>query len=306
MQDERDSAMRMEAFATVRRLNAMHADLSFEQLHRGFRFGEEQIPLLNKPRGIFRPRQMRYLLSIKTTVPRQGRKVWYDDQRVGQLALLEGVDAVDYAFQGDDPNSPDNRLLREAMEKEVPILYFVGVAPGRYLAIVGAFVVGWDSARRRARICTSESGTATQHQVPDAAERRYSLRTQKQRLHQATFRAMVMSAYDSCCAFSGVREELLLDAAHIIRDREELGQPVVGNGLLLTKTHHAAYDGKLIGVDQDYQIHVAPRLMKVKDGPTLEALKKLDGQGLKLPKRVADRPDRDRLALSFSDFSAAM
>jgi putative restriction endonuclease len=42
---------------------------------------------------------------------------------------------------------------------------------------------------------------------------------------------------------SGLREPLLLDAAHIVTDRDEqLGQPVVPNGIPLSKIHHAAFD----------------------------------------------------------------
>jgi HNH endonuclease len=38
-------------------------------------------------------------------------------------------------------------------------------------------------------------------------------------------------------------EPRLLDAAHIIVDADEqLGQPIVSNGLPLTKLHHAAFD----------------------------------------------------------------
>lgn len=32
----------------------------------------------------------------------------------------------------------------------------------------------------------------------------------------------------------------------------ELGQPVILNGLLLSKIHHAAFDSHLIGIDPDY------------------------------------------------------
>jgi predicted restriction endonuclease len=40
----------------------------------------------------------------------------------------------------------------------------------------------------------------------------------------------------------------LLDAAHIVIDaNEQLGQPIVSNGLPLTKLHHAAFDAHLIG-----------------------------------------------------------
>jgi len=61
-----------------------------------------------------------------------------------------------------------------------------------------------------------------------ALERRYALRAVKQRLHQASFREAVITAYNGRCALSGLQESLLLDAAHIILDKDEkFGQPVV-------------------------------------------------------------------------------
>jgi len=55
----------------------------------------------------------------------------------------------------------------------------------------------------------------------------------------------------SICPSRG--EPRLLDAAHIVMDADEqLGQPVVSNGLPLTKIHHAAVDAHLIGIDPDY------------------------------------------------------
>ena len=72
---------------------------------------------------------------------------------------------------------------------------------------------------------------------------------------------------------SGLLEPLLLDAAHIVADKEErLGQPVVPNGIPLSKIHHAAFDARLIGIDPDYRLHVAERLLLKKDGPMLDAL----------------------------------
>jgi predicted restriction endonuclease len=65
----------------------------------------------------------------------------------------------------------------------------------------------------------------------------------KQRLHQASFREAVITAYNGRCALSGLPEPLLLDAAHIVADRhEQLGQPVVPHGIPLSKIHHAAFD----------------------------------------------------------------
>lgn len=143
--------------------------------------------------------------------------------------------------------------------------------------------------------------------VPETPiERRYALRAVKQRLHQASFREAVIMAYKGRCALSGLPEPMLLDAAHIIADRhEKLGQPVVPNGIPLSKIHHAAFDAHLIGIDPDYKLHVSERLLHQKDGPMLEALKGLHHQPIHLPTREKDWPDRDRLALRFERFRAA-
>jgi putative restriction endonuclease len=96
---------------------------------------------------------------------------------------------------------------------------------------------------------------------------------------------------------------MLLDAAHIIADKDErLGQPVVTNGIPLSKIHHAAFDAHLIGIDPDLRMHVSDRLLSQNDGPMLEALKQLNGRSIRLPLRSQDEPDRDRLAIRFERF----
>jgi hypothetical protein len=35
----------------------------------------------------------------------------------------------------DDPNSPDNRWLREAMEQQILVIYFLGSSSGSYLRV---------------------------------------------------------------------------------------------------------------------------------------------------------------------------
>jgi putative restriction endonuclease len=63
----------------------------------------------------------------------------------------------------------------------------------------------------------------------------------------------------------------LLDAAHIVMDADQqFGQPIVSNGLPLTKIHHAAFDAHLIGIDPDFRIHVSDRLLDLHDGQFLE------------------------------------
>jgi putative restriction endonuclease len=78
---DRDTLMRPAAFEHVRRLSDVHDHLTATELKPGFVFEGERIPLINPQRGIFKPQQMQFLLSIKTVFPKPGAKVWYDDQR---------------------------------------------------------------------------------------------------------------------------------------------------------------------------------------------------------------------------------
>ena len=299
-----DTTIRTAAFQHVRRMQELHDHLDSGHLRAGFTFAGERVPLINPQRGIFKPQRMRFLLSIRTVFPKTGARVWYDDQRDVHRQIYDGQDTVDYAFMGDDPDAADNRWLREAWENQVPVIYFLGTSPGRYQAIVPAFIAGWDRQARKASVAFAEPGATVM--PTDTLERRYGLRSVKQRLHQASFRDAVIAAYQGRCALSGLPEPMLLDAAHIIVDgNERLGQPVVPNGIPLSKIHHAAFDAHLIGIDPDFRVHVAERLRAQNDGPMLEALKLLHWSALHLPERDRDRPDRERLAERYDAFKAA-
>jgi putative restriction endonuclease len=191
------------------------------------------------------------------------------------------------------------------MDRQIPLIYFLGTSPGHYQAIIPTFIVGWHPERLRVQLAFGAIVGASADAAPPAApERRYALREVKARLHQASFRDAVLAAYDGRCAISKLPEPRLLDAAHIIVDQhEQLGQPIVSNGLPLTKIHHAAFDANLIGIDADFRIHVADRLLEIRDGPFLElGLKSIAGTQIVMPRRRADWPDRDRLALRFELF----
>jgi putative restriction endonuclease len=208
---------------------------------------------------------------------------------------------------GQDPDAADNRWLREAYERQKPVIYFLGIAPGRYQAMLPSFITGWDARALKARVAFGMANQNSLTPPETALERRYALRSVKQRLHQASFREAVITAYAGRCAVSHLPEPLLLDAAHIVEDKnEEFGQPVITNGIPLSKIHHAAFDAHLIGIDPDYRLHVSARLLGQKDGPMLEALKRLNGGTIHLPARAKDHPDRDRLAMRFQRFKAVL
>src|ERR1700732_4021955 len=96
-----DTLMRLAAFERVRGLNEIHDHLTATELKPGFLFRGERFPLVNPQRGIFKPQQMRFLLSIKTVFPKPGGKVWYDDQREVHRQIFEGDETIDYAFMRD-------------------------------------------------------------------------------------------------------------------------------------------------------------------------------------------------------------
>ena len=127
--------------------------------------------------------------------------------------------------------------------------------------------------------------------------RRYITGETKRRLHQTAFRERVIDAYAGSCTLCRLRHRRLLDAAHIVPDGEDRGDPIVPNGLCLCKIHHAAYDNDLIGISPDYTMHVRHDVREESDGPMLlHGLQELHESRVALPNRRADRPDRDRLA----------
>ena len=94
--DDLDTPMRMAAFEHLRKLGEIHDNLTANELKPGFVFQGERIPLINPQRGIFKPKQIRFLLSIKTVFPKPG-----DAHR----QIFEGDETIDYAFMGGNPGA---------------------------------------------------------------------------------------------------------------------------------------------------------------------------------------------------------
>jgi hypothetical protein len=77
---------------------------------------------------------------------------------------------------GTNPNSADNRWLHEAMEGQIPVIYFLGTSPGRYQPIIPTFIVGWHPERLQVQLSFGALvGASAQAVPPDAPERRYAV-----------------------------------------------------------------------------------------------------------------------------------
>jgi hypothetical protein len=153
----RDAQLRLAAAEHVKRL-AVGNILTSEELRAGFQFEGERIPLINPQRGIFKPRGLEFVLSVRTVYPRTGARVWYDDQRQVHEQIERGREAIEYAFMGSDPNAADNRWLREAGEAQVPLLYFLGIAPGRYTPLWPTYISDWSAAELKVQLAFGADG----------------------------------------------------------------------------------------------------------------------------------------------------
>lgn len=176
------------------------------------------------------------------------------------------------------------------------------VRDGIFVPIAPVYVVG-DLVDKREFLLALDESVRFLAGEPSPLERRYVERTVKQRLHQAEFRGRVIAAYSTRCAICRLRHGELLDAAHIIADRDDDGLPDVSNGLSLCKIHHAAFDGYLIGISPDFQVRVDRQLLEETDGPMLRyGLQGMHGVRLTLPEQRRDRPDADRLEQRYAEF----
>lgn len=127
--------------------------------------------------------------------------------------------------------------------------------------------------------------------------RKQVVRTVKERIGQANFRARVLFAYRHHCAMCGLQLELV-EAAHIVPVRAT-GDNLTSNGLALCYLHHEAYDRSLVAADGDYRVirneQALRRLRRIgrnaREGEFIASLR----AEIFLPGRQQDYPSPDRL-----------
>lgn len=296
---DRDAALRGALFARLDDLTAHSIDGTVrssevnELVFEGRPFRAMIQPGIRKVAGLDAA------LSFTTVYRRPGAARPYEDA-VGPDGLLR------YKYRGTDPEHHDNRALREAMRRGLPLVYFVGVAPGVYVPHYPVYLVAEDRERHEFSVAVDEAQRIidVEHMTPD--QRKYSTQLTRRRLHQVQFRAKVLRAYGGTCAMCRLRHPELLDAAHILPDTHPDGQPVVPNGLSLCKIHHAAYDRHIVGVRPDLVVEVRADILAEVDGPMLRhGLQEMQGERLLVPRSRYNQPDQNRLATRYADFRAA-
>src|SRR3954467_13980399 len=121
-----DSQVRTAMFDFLRDLTARHPEgLASAQLNT-FAVSGRPLKLVVQP-GIWKPAGLDGALTIRTTFTAPNQPPPYEDD-------ISAGGLVKYASRGTDPQHSDNRALRTALEQQLPLAYFVGVAPAVYQA----------------------------------------------------------------------------------------------------------------------------------------------------------------------------
>lgn len=264
-----------------------------------FSFDGAPVSLIGQ-NGIFKPKVLEYPISIRTASPKVGEPAPYDDE-------ISADGFLRYRYRGTDPNHWDNAALRRAMNDGVAVLYFEGVGNAMYQPS-GALLIEDDPASLTFTVALTPIASivagATVSELNET-QRRYYLRTVKQRAGQAAFRSQVLTAYRQRCTVCALHHPELLDAAHIIPDSQG-GRPVVPNGLAMCKIHHAAFDHNLMGICPDLMVEVRSDILAERDGPMLRhGIQELDGSSLLIPRRKEWHPSADALEQRYEEFREA-
>lgn len=301
--DATDALIRQAAFDHLARLRDVEGELfSWSVLSSGFEFRGERVHLLSQ-QGIFKPRQLTLPLSIRTSANSP-----YADS-------LGAGDTLAYAYRGTDRNHVENAGLRDAMRTRTPLVYFHSIVQGQYLASWPVFIVGDRPGDLMFEVQVDDrsslklerpAGIERDDDADLPIRRRYATSIARRRLFQHTFRQRVLAAYRTQCALCRLKHAALLEAAHIVPDSEEQGEPSVRNGLSLCKIHHAAFDQSILGINPDGRAEVRLDILDEVDGPMLKhGIQAMHGTRIQLPRSTASRPDRDALAWRYERFRAA-
>lgn len=299
------SGLRMAAIEWLQ----AHSDGGREPLTReeigNFAFQGRIFRLQAPYQGIWKPKGFEGALSVTTKFTRPGEKAPYEDD-----FSEDGVPT--YMWRGEDPFHHENVGLRTAMDRGQPVIWFLGMGgkPPLYLPIAPMLVVDEDRASKRfflTPVDDYEDIPALESSTVEGALKRYVIRQTKARVHQPAFRASVLTAYENRCSVCALAHPPLLDAAHIVADREERGIASVVNGLAMCKIHHAAFDENFLGVRPDHVVEIRRDLLLEVDGPMLRyGLQALHGQKLRcVPRSRRDYPRGELLELKYEEFKSS-
>lgn len=294
-----DGRLRAAVFSWLGDRVLLHGpgNLTYAEI-QSFTFEGKPVPLKDRVKGIWKPASLTSALSITTTYRPPGVARPYDDLVHEHDGLLR------YKWNGIERDEATNRALRSAMHSGVPLVWFFGVGKGVFKPVFPVFVVDEDEKNKQFIIdLDAPQNSANDEGIAEEFLRRYLKIETRQRLFQAVFRGTVMRAYRGSCAVCSLQHGRLLDAAHIIPDKDDDGIASVVNGMALCKIHHAAFDVGILGIRPDLVVQIQPELLREVDGPMLRyGLQEMHGKRINVPSAKAERPRADLLERAYDRF----
>ena len=164
MEDPESHKIRLAAFEWLEQLIPLYDYvLNWERLTKGFHYKNISIPLIGA-KGIWKTKVIRkYPISITSV-----QKSIYFDEFVDDETLY-------YSYRGEDQFHPDNVGLRNAMNDQIPLIYFHQILKGVYHVTWPIFIVGDEPDKLRFTASVESYNVLTNNsllQEPEANYRR--------------------------------------------------------------------------------------------------------------------------------------
>jgi putative restriction endonuclease len=254
--------------------------------------------LVNRPKGIHKPAQWEYTLSVRQTMSSA-----YPD--LEPTFEANGSWNYQYFQEGDDPSRRDdyftNLGLMACLRDRVPvgILRQVAKEPQSLYKVMGlAWVTEWRSdgyfifrgltPDEEIELQGMETASTPSVLLGAGEVRTRILASILQRQGQGRFRSSLLNAYEGRCAITNFDAISALEAAHI-DPYSEGGVNDITNGILLRADLHTLFDLNLIAIDPDaLTVLISPTLA----GTRYEGVA---GTPLRVPKVPQSRPNSEAL-----------
>ena len=254
--------------------------------------------LATQAAGIYKPQQIDYVLSIRSSTGKGATELYSDKQPV-----FEKDGSWTYLYRHEissvkDPATlPRNKALIKNMQDAVPVAVFLQLDVGRYQILGLAYVTDYNPRTGYFFLMGTsvasgsiypEPSTSAESLYIDADTRKFQETRQAVREGQGKFRVDLLDAYGSRCAATDYDVIEGLEAAHI-RPYRGAHTNETRNGILLRADIHNLFDYGIIGVD--------PEAMKIVLNQRARRSKysQLHGQPLRLPDDSTRQPDRELL-----------
>lgn len=164
------------------------------------------------------------------------------------------------------------------------------------------FYENWDdlafeSEKLLAEYENKQLETSFELEIKNGIERERKVKT---RVNQSFFRTTLLTTYQGKCCITGINEPNLLIAAHIMPwASDEKNRLNPKNGLLLNALHDKAFEYGLIGIDENYRIHISKNIIETNNDSNKKYFLPYNGKVIETPERFF--PDQKLLATHFKN-----